>query len=245
MADSVLAEAISHVRPNKSDAGNRSRFVDLRGMSFGLLTVIDRAANKICASGKMISVWNCACKCGGSKTASAKDLRSGAVKSCGCYKKERKRRRNVATRERHGMCGSPTYQSWASAKTRTTDENNRSYPRYGGRGITMCPRWAESFMEFYRDMGDRPPGMSLDRIDNDGPYSRENCRWSTPAEQARNRRSTVLFRIGDREMSLTEWSKVSGIAEPRIWKRINKLGWPVERAVFEPIDEARSRRSRQ
>jgi hypothetical protein len=237
MADSVLAEAFPHVRTKKDGEGRRRRAVDLSGKKFGLLTVVDQAPNQICPSGKQRSVWNCVCECGGTKTTAAVHLRTGAVKSCGCSRSGYSLvpSGNAISAPKHRMSSTAEYQSWAAAKKRTTDKNDRSYPRYGGRGIKMSDAWISDFTTFLRDMGPRPPGTSLDRIDNDGPYSRENCRWATRVEQARNRRSTVLFRIGDDERTLTEWSKISGIPEPRIWKRVNTLGWPIERAVYEPI----------
>lgn len=232
MADSVLAEAFPRVRAKKDGATSRSRAVDLTGRRFHLLTVVGRAPNQVCASGKQRSVWNCVCDCGGTKAVPAAYLRDGAVKSCGCHKPRPKVR---SPQNRKGMSYSAEYRSWIGAKKRTTNQNNRDYPRYGGRGIIMCHLWVNDFDLFLADMGPRPPGTSLDRIDNNGPYSKGNCRWATPVEQARNRRSSILYSVGNDEKTLTEWSKVSGIPEPRIWKRVNTLGWPPERAIFEPI----------
>lgn len=243
MAESVLAEALPRVIAKKGVRSKRCRAVDLTGKTFGLLTVVDQAPNQSCPSGKPRSVWNCVCECGAAKAIPAAYLRSGGVKSCGCHRVVGSPQKMPRSHGSHRMSGSAEYRSWSGAKKRVTDKNNRSYPSYGGRGITMSESWLADFMNFFRDMGPRPPGTSLDRIDNDGPYSRENCRWSTPAEQARNRRSTVLFQIGEDEKTLTEWSQISGIPEPRIWKRINKLGWPVERAVYEPILKTWKRRA--
>jgi hypothetical protein len=232
MADSVLPDPSPSVRPKKDNHAAKGRAVDLTGKTFGFLTVIERVSNEVRCSGKMRSVWNCICVCGTRKTAAAESLRSGSVKSCGCYKSGRSR---LFSPSYHAMSGTAECRAWNSARNRTMNPNNRDYSKYGGRGITMCDAWIDDFVAFFNDMGPRPPGTSLDRIDNNGPYSKKNCRWATPAEQARNRRSTVLFRVGDEEKTLTEWSRVSGVPEPRIWKRINKLGWPVERAIFEPV----------
>ena len=249
MAESVLTELRADVCEDNGSFAKRSRATDLIGKKFGLLTVIGRAPNEIRCSGKKRSVWNCLCQCGGEKVVAAAHLRTGAVKSCGCLRSNAGRRRGDRREPggggRHGMAGSPEYRSWIGAKRRTMDVTDRSYHRYGGRGIQMSEEWREDFPQFLHDMGPRPHGTSLERRDNDGPYSRENCCWATPTEQAKNRRSSKFYRIGEREMSLTEWSKLSGIAEPRIWKRINLLGWAPERAVFEPIDQAKSSKSRR
>jgi hypothetical protein len=134
---------------------------------------------------------------------------------------------------RHGHCGSREYYSWRGAVHRSTNKTNPKNARYISLGVTMCDSWIHSFPTFLRDMGPRPPGTSLDRIDNNGPYSKENCRWATPVEQSNNRRNRVVLRIGEIERTSTEWSKISGIPEKTIWKRYNTLGWSAERSVFE------------
>jgi hypothetical protein len=152
------------------------RLVDLTGVRFGRLTVVGR-----CESNKSRHIsWDCVCDCGSGVTVFGDNLNRGHTKSCGCLR--------VDTSRTHGMYGTRTYRTWNMMKQRCTNPGNTSYKSYGGRGIKICDKWLTSFEDFHKDMGDRPEGMSLDRVDNNGGYCKENCKWSTPKEQASNRR---------------------------------------------------------
>lgn len=144
---------------------------DLTGQTFGLLTVQSRAPNR---DGNVM--WACTCACGGSIDFRADRLLDKYMSSCGC--------RVGAT---HNMSGTSEYGIWINMRDRCNNPFNQNYHRYGGRGIYVCDSWDESFINFYADMGDRPEGMSIDRIDNNKGYSPDNCRWATNLQQSVNK----------------------------------------------------------
>ena len=178
--------------------------------------------------------WPCRCACGTERLVYASSLRSGASKSCGCLSRE-------VTGERattHGESGDPQYVAWTQMKARCHRPSSEKFAIYGGRGITVCDRWRESYAAFLEDMGPRPEGHSIDRIDVNGNYEPGNCRWATPREQGANlRKSRNLTRDG-KTLCMSEWSRVTGLPIGTIFMRL-ALGWTVERTLTAPV---RSRR---
>ena len=138
-------------------------------------------------------------------------------------------------RENHGQSRTPLYRIWGLVKNRCHNPNATEYERYGGRGIKMCDRWYNSFAAFAEDMGTRPsPDHSLDRIDNDGPYSPENCRWATASQQARNRSNTLRIDHDGESLTLAEWSERTGIKRSTLSMRYYSYQWSVEQMLTTP-----------
>lgn len=201
------------------------KFIDLTGQVFSRLTVIDQGENN--KGGRVC--WNCLCECGQNTTVTSKYLINGRTKSCGCLQIENRKTSSLT----HGMSKTLEYKIWGEMKRRCYAETPGA-KNYRDRGITVCDRWLESFENFYEDMGPRPSANhSIERIDNDGNYCPENCKWATRKEQNNNTRSNVRMTLNGETKTMSEWGKVLGISHQAIRSR-KKTGWSDEKALTTP-----------
>lgn len=197
------------------------KLIDIDGMKFGRLTVINRLEGDS-------SKCKCVCECGTEKTFWVSAVRKGLTQSCGCIKRE-----TDPHNKRHGMTGTPTYKTWAHMLYRCTNPSSHSYKDYGGRGITVCERWL-TFDNFFADMGVKPEGTSIDREDNDKGYYPGNCRWLDKTGQANNRRSSRIIAYNGCEFTMAELARKFDISLGTLWFRLD-AGWDIEKALKTPV----------
>lgn len=203
-------------------------FIDLTGQQFGKLTVIEYVGkNKYNAS-----LWRCICNCNGINEviATTGHLRAGQVKSCGCLMSEIK--------TTHGGSYDKLYPTWRDMIIRCNDPNSNIYKYYGGRGISICDEWYDynNFKMWCEDTKN-DPNTTLDRIDVNGNYCPENCRWATKKEQARNKRNNIVIEYFGEIHTLVEWCEIFGLPYNVIQQRITRSGWDFWKAISTPLPD--------
>ena len=211
------------------------KFIDISGQRFGRLLAVQRAPN----IGKL-AAYECVCDCGTVVIKPSMRLKTGGARSCGCLRKE-----TAATHARqlnltHGLTSKTNtprwYQIWSGVMKRCYNKNSNGFRRYGARGITVAERWHDP-RNFLADMGEPPPEHSIDRINNNGPYSPDNCRWATNEVQSNNRGCVVRLTFDGVTDTLSGWSKRTGISRSALHLRYYQ-GWSTERLLTQPQRKA-------
>ena len=208
----------------------KTDFLEYIGRKSGRLAVIDvvTVQTKKVKQQKMLK---CSCSCGRETNVLPYQFRNGSVRSCGCL-------RSVFHAVRDGRSYHPLYAIWYQMMRRCYYEKTDAYYRYGGRGIYVCDEWHDflNFAKWSDSVGGRPNGYTLDRINNDGPYSPENCRWATMHDQCRNKSDNVIIEYNGKSQALVDWADEIGINKPALQHRYNR-GWSIERMMTEPLHE--------
>lgn len=204
--------------------------IDITGKRSGTLTAIRPDGKDSSGS----NVWLCRCDCGKEVRLRVNHINRNLAKSCGCANP----RGTTHGKSRIKGPDREVYKIWGEMKRRCYDPSSDSFERYGARGIYVCTEWLDDVARFIADMGPRPKGYQIDRTDNDGPYSPENCRWRTAGENSRNTRRNFNFAAFGRTQCLAEWSREFGINHVTLLKRLDR-GWDAEEALTTPADTRR------
>lgn len=196
----------------------------IEGNVYNRLTVIKATDRK---TGNK-TIYECRCSCGNTVFTDKYKLFNGHTKSCGCFKLD-----NLSIiKRKHGMANTPEYKAWVEMKQRCHNKNQRVFAHYGGRGITICDSWSNSFESFFSDMGKRPTCKhSIDRINVNGNYEPDNCRWATTTEQAANRRSTTKYMFNNELMALSHIANILGVPQTTMCRLVRKKGMSIDQVI--------------
>jgi hypothetical protein len=201
--------------------------INLVGQRFGRWTVLEQRSVQSPHDHQARTMATCICECGTVSIVDAANLRYGLSKSCGCYRRERP----ITT----GLSGHPFYKIWRGMISRCDNLEHPAYRLYGALGVYVCERWKNDLLAFAGDIGPRPgPEYSVDRIDPDGPYSPDNCRWANPTTQQNNRRTTVYVTIGEETHRVPEWLQIFHISRSTYTGR-RQRGMSARDALATPI----------
>lgn len=229
----ISAKHIGKVKTCR-ECSEKSKIVDISGQRFGRLVALQRVGRTLAPNGTRQSMWKCRCDCGNETVVKYIALTSGNTRSCGCMEEENRHvnMQKTATQRRKSVSNSfagkledhPLYKTWKSMLMRCNNPNVRDYKHYGGRGIKICDRWSSElgFENFVNDMGGRPSGTTLDRIDVNGDYCPENCRWATDEQQANNKTDNVYIIVGDRQITAKQFCKMLGLNYWTVIKQIER-----------------------
>lgn len=199
------------------------QLIDLTDQQFGRLTVAGRSANR-----GVVAHWLCRCECGTDLEVAGTRLRSGETKSCGCLRREITGAKN----RRHGMSDGVEFGIWLHMKDRCSNPSDPAFKNYGARGISVCDAWESDFLQFFKDMGPRPEGLTVERIDVNGNYEPRNCRWASRPEQSRNTRRNVIVEWEGETMVISDLARKLGFPKRRpMFTTLYRSGVPLAEAV--------------
>lgn len=194
-------------------------------LKYNRWTIIRDAGNK---NGRSLCL--CKCDCGKEKIVNKQNIKRGLSKSCGCYADEVRGKSSITHHEASVKRKTRTYRIWTGMKVRCQNKNCKMFPLYGGRGIKVCERW-QKYENFIEDMGHCPEGLSLDRINNDGDYEKQNCRWADQITQANNARTNRWIFYDGKRQTMAQWGREIGVRPQLIAQRLDRDGWSVERVL--------------
>lgn len=199
--------------------------LNLVGQKFGRLTILKRNF----LDKHRDSHWLCQCDCGNQTTVRGMNLIRNHTVSCGCFQKEQTGKAQF----KHGMINTAAYESWAHMLQRCSNKNNKDYKNYGGRGIRVCKKWFK-FENFFADMGERPEGLTLERIRNNDDYKPSNCCWTTRTMQNNNSRKNVIIEYKNQRLTIAQWAKKIGLSYGVLFMRL-KRNWSIEKALTKEV----------
>lgn len=205
---------------------NNPNIVNMIGRTYGRLTVLERSVNDKQGNAQ----WICKCECGKLKVVRGRSLRQGRVRSCGCLLAESSKERMTAMLTKHSLSGSKLYRVYASMRERCENPSCKSFQNYGGRGIAVCDEWRmqrESFLHWAMQNG-YEEGLQIDRINVNGDYCPENCRWVTPQQNMNNVRKNICFEYNGESHTVAEWARIAGLSYSTVYDRYKAGKSPAE-----------------
>ena len=205
---------------------------DLTGKKFNRLLVLKRAPNRISPSGSHKIMWECQCDCGNITIVNGAKLKNNTTKSCGCKKADNLRKMST----KHGKYHTRLHDAWGNMKKRCYNTKYYEFDNYGGRGITVCDEWKNSFQAFYDWAMAKgyQDDLTIERINVNGNYEPNNCKWATPKEQSNNKRNNIKITYKGKTQNLKQWAEELGLNYKLTHKRIKYLGWTIEKALETP-----------
>lgn len=207
---------------------------NLMGKRFGRLTVVSPAPDRVLKNGRHLTIWECVCDCGNTHIVRTTDLKRGAIRSCGCYRAETTGSMRLSHGATRGKQSTKLYSVWAGIKARCYRPSTVAYKYYGGKGIAMCREWVESFSAFERWANENgyAIGLSIDRIDVNGNYCPQNCRWVDDLTQANNKTTNHFLEWRGAIHTIAEWARILDIDYNVFYHALAKNDWEIEKVVM-------------